>query len=242
MKKTALIVDDESHARAALRGILEEHFPQIEIIGEAQNLPEAIKLIHRISPQIVFMDIEMPGNSGLEIKRFFEMEDVDFALIYVTAYADHALDAFAASAVDYLVKPIVPEDLSRALQKCWRLIDSPSKDASTQPERVMIQTAGASLVLPLNDIVYLKADGSYTHILTESGEKHIVTRRLAEFDAFQDYKSFIRIHRSHIINVNHVNRINRSLGGSVVMSNGDELSISREKRHELDQLLSDHRF
>ncbi len=242
MKKTALIVDDESNARAALRGVLEEHFPQINVIAEAENLPEAVKLINTSSPQIVFMDIEMPGNSGLEITRFFDMENVDFSLIFVTAYANHALDAFASSAVDYLVKPVVPADLSRALQKSWRMMNQTGATSQQAPQRVVIQTAGASLVLPLDDIVCLKADGSYTHVITASGEKHIVTRRLAEFDAFQDYPSFSRIHRSHIVNVNHILRINRSLGGSVTMSNGDELSISREKRQELDNLISDHRF
>lgn len=242
MKKTAIIIDDESNARAALRGVLQEHFPQITVVGEAQNLPEAVKLINTSAPDIVFMDIEMPGNSGLEINRFFDMETVQFALIFVTAYADHALDAFAASAIDYLVKPVEPADLSRALQKSWRLLSPSSFMAKQQPERVVIQTAGASLVVPLEEIVYLKADGSYTHVIMATGEKHIVTKRLAEFDGFQDYPTFIRIHRSHIVNVNHVIRINRSLGGSVVMSNGDELSISREKRQELDNLLSGHRF
>jgi two-component system, LytTR family, response regulator len=241
-KITALIVDDEINARRSLMGVLEEFFPQIEIVGEAKDVPEAVKAIHKYRPQVVFLDIEMPGYSGLSILDFFDTHAIDFKLIFVTAYSEFALSAFELSAVDYLLKPIRKEALERAVNK---LIPLPTKQVDTLREhfneahlnpndkKIALHTSEGLLFVKLDDILYFKADGSYTHIFFANTNRITTTKRLMEYERLETVGKFLRIHRSHIVNLNHIAKITKNEGGTVVMTNGDELSISNEKKHVL---------
>ncbi|MGY6557980.1 MAG: LytR/AlgR family response regulator transcription factor [Nitritalea sp.] len=237
----ALIVDDEPMARMALKGILSRHFSQVAVLDEAKSLPEAVKLIHKHKPDVVFLDIEMPGYSGLEILDFFPEQQVDFRIIFVTAYQDYALKAFELSAVDYLLKPVQQEALERALQKVVpqlqaRLQTLKENLAEDKPKKITLQTGEGILFIPLRDIIYLKADGSYTHFHLDDGKKITVSKRLQEYERIMDMGKFMRIHRSHIINLDQIAKITKEDGGAVHMSNGEMLSISNEKK----QLLMHH--
>ncbi|UJP64630.1 LytR/AlgR family response regulator transcription factor [Mongoliitalea daihaiensis] len=244
---TAILVDDEPIARLSLRGMLETYFPKIHIKGEAKNLPDAIKLIHQQKPDIIFLDIEMPGYSGLEILDFFNVQQLKSKIIFVTAYEEFALKAFELSAVDYLLKPIQKNALERALSK----ISSPQQEALQvlqenlkhhKPQKITLQTGEGLLFLKLDDIIYLKADGSYTHFFLSDNEKVIVSKRLLEYEKLLELGSFMRIHRSHIINLDHIKKITKEDGGGVVMSTGELLSISQEKKSELLALFGDQKL
>lgn len=240
-KIKALIIDDESHARAALSGILQENVENISIVGQAKNLPSGVKMIKKLAPDIVFLDIEMPEFSGLEILDFFHNEEVNFKIIFVTAYTEYALKAFQLSAIDYIVKPIQIEDVKRAMNKIkpTESIRLEALKSNLNPEankKIILSANGVLEFLEINDILYIKADGSYSDVVLRD-RKICVTKRLAEFEKLQDSGPFVRIHRSQIVNINHIQKISKTDGGSVFMTDGAELSISKEKRQELDQLL-----
>jgi two-component system LytT family response regulator len=242
-----LIVDDEKNARLALRGILEEHFTDIEIIAESNDIPSAVKAIQKYQPKLVFLDISMPGYSGLELFKFFDDDAINFKVIFVTAHSEYAVNAFELSAVDYILKPIQIKNLERAIQK----LDHRQHETiralrdnfnSELPKKVALQTGDGILFLKFDDIIYLKADGSYTHFITDSHSKITVTKRIADFERLQAMGTFLRIHRSHIINFNRIAKILKQDGGWVVMDNGDELSISAERKTELIDLFKSNRL
>lgn len=245
MKYKAIIIDDEKHARAAIRGLIESNVQEIEILDEAKNLPDGVKLIHKLNPNLVFLDIEMPGYSGLEILEFFETEKVDFHIVFTTAYSKYALNAFELSAVDYLVKPIQLEHIQRVINKLGRienlkyktLKENLNKDNDKKASKIILNTGSTQFVISVNDIIYIKADGSYSNVHLKNGEKHCISKRIAEFEVLEDLGYFLRIHRSHIINLNYVEKIIKNDGGSVVLSNGEEFSINKDKKTQLEKLL-----
>jgi two-component system, LytTR family, response regulator len=239
----AIIVDDELNARLALRGILEENFPQVKILDECQNVPEAVISINKHKPDVVFLDISMPGYSGLELFDFFE-DDVNFKVIFVTAYNEYAINAFEKSAIDYILKPVRISDLERAINK---VSESTSKldllrenmDVSNS-KKVALSTGDGLVFLKLEDIVYLKADGSYTHFVTRDGKRITVSKKISEFEKLEKMGTFMRIHRSQMINYNCVKKILKQDGGTVIMENGAELSISSEKKQMLLGVFNNH--
>lgn len=233
----AIIVDDEKHARMALRGILEENFQQVDIIDECKNVPEAVISINKNKPDVVFLDISMPGQSGLELFDFFE-DNIDFQVIFVTAYNEYALSAFEKSAIDYILKPVRIGALGRALSKVTKKelqnVAKLRENFDIYGDKKIILNSGDGLVfLKLSEIVYLKADGSYTHFVTTDKRKITVTKKISEYEKLEKLGSFIRIHRSQIINYNHIKKLSKHDGGVVVMTNDDELSISSERKVKL---------
>ncbi len=243
----SIIVDDEKNARLALRGILEEGFTCIEVIDECVDVPSAVKSIHKNKPQLVFLDISMPGYSGLELFKFFEDDELNFKVIFVTAHSEYAINAFELSAVDYILKPIQFEKLKKAIEKVEALNEQPIKqlqenlEANT-PKKIALATGEGMVFYELDKILYLKAEGSYTSFILENSEKILVTKRLAEFERLEKISSFMRIHRSHIINYNKISKILKHAGGSVVMDNNDELSISSDKKTILLEKFGESRF
>lgn len=242
-----LIVDDEKNARLALRGIVEENFPSIEIIGESNDIPSAVKMINKHKPELVFLDISMPGYSGLELFKFFDENEIHFKVIFVTAHSEYAVNAFELSAVDYILKPIQIAALQRAIQKVNQnkaenlkaLQDNFEIDA---PKRIALQTGEGILFIKFEDIIYLKADGSYTHFFADNHPKITVSKRIADYERLVDMGPFIRIHRSHIVNYNRIQKIIKQDGGSVIMDNKTQLSISANKKAELLQLFDNHKL
>jgi two-component system LytT family response regulator len=237
----AIIIDDEAHARAALKGIIEENIDSVNILSEAKNLPEGVKLIKKYSPDIVFLDIEMPEYSGLEILDFFQNIEVNFKIIFVTAYTEYALNAFQLSAIDYIVKPIQLKDLKRALLKIEPTNNSKLEVLKSNlgidtTKKIILNTNGVQEFLNIEEIINIKADGSYSDVIL-TDRKICITKRLAEFEILQTTGSFFRIHRSHIINIHHIKRLSRVDGYSVIMSNGQELPISKEKKSDLEKMI-----
>lgn len=244
----AIIVDDELNARLALRGILEENFPEIEIVAENHDVPSAVKSIHAHKPELVFLDIAMPGYSGLELLKFFDESQINFKIIFVTAYAEYAINAFELSAVDYILKPVRVEALQRALSK---LNDTKSSESlkvlqnnleMPQNKKIALNTGDGITFIELQDILYLKADGSYTHFFISNKNKITVTKKISEFERLEQVGNFMRIHRSHLINLERIQKIVKQDGGTVIMDNGDELSISSDRKTTLLEKFESFRF
>lgn len=233
-----IIVDDEKNARLALRGILEENFPEVTILDECIDVPTAVKSIHKHQPDLVFLDISMPGYSGLELFKFLDESEIRFKVVFVTAYSEYAVNAFELSAADYILKPVRLEALQRALNKVKenkinniRVLQENLEEPHYK--KVALQTGDGLTFLLLENILYLKADGSYTHFITTDNKKITVTKKIADFERLEQMGSFLRIHRSHLINYNRIQKIMKQDGGTVVMDNGDMLSISTDKKQQL---------
>lgn len=247
-KIKAIIVDDEMHARAALRGIIEENFSNsIQIVDEAKDLPGAVKIINKEKPDLVFLDVEMPGHSGLELLDFFNEDEIWFDIIFVTAYQQYAINAFKLSAVDYLLKPVKIQDVEnsiRLLERKHLRISDEEKNLSkslhvlknnmlgSSFSKIVLPTSDGLMVENLSDIIYIKADGSYVNFIFEKKNKIMLAKKLMDYDYLENGFGFFRIHRSYIVNINHIKKILKG-ESKIIMSNGDELSITPEKRNLL---------
>lgn len=233
----AILIDDEKRARLNLSILLDENCPQVEIVAECENLPEGVKAIRKLKPDVVFLDIEMPGHSGLELLDFFDENEVNFSVVFTTAYNEYAIQAFKLSAVDYLLKPINPDELLQAVQRVekqkmktenYKLLKSSIKSESF--EKIAVPSGNLILFLNLNEIVYIKGDGAYSDVFLQDKTKHVVSRNLKNFEEIIcANSSFIRVHKSFIVNLAYVKSFNKSDGGSLDMLNGLQIPVSPEK-------------
>lgn len=242
MQKTkAIIVDDEPNARIALRGLLEENFPEVELLAECKDVPEAVKAIHKLKPTLVFLDIEMPGYNGFELLEFFDEKNINFKIIFVTAYSDYSLRAFEISAVDYILKPVRLEHIARALRKIQQA-DQASENRNYQvlkenfaphaEKKIVLQTAETIFVVRLDDILYLQADGSYTRFYTTTHGVLTITKKLIDFEHLENNGPFFRTHRSFIVNLNHIKKVDKK-EFLLIMNNDAEVYLAHDKKNQL---------
>lgn len=241
-KISAIIVDDEPNARRALRGLLEENFSQVEIVGECKSVPEAVKAINKFRPDLVFLDIAMPGYSGFELLDFFDEQNLVFKIIFVTAYSEHSLRAFETSAVDYILKPVRLEHLARALKKVNiegtlasenRQYQVLKENFSNQlDKKIVLQTAETIFVVRMEDIIYMQAEGSYTRFFTTSHSVLTITKKLIDFEFLESSGPFFRTHRSYIVNLNHIKKVDKK-EFILMMSNDAEVYLAQDKKNLL---------
>ncbi len=240
MLKT-IIVDDEPKARRIMCALLEKHCPEVEILGTADDVPEAVKLINKTKPDLVFLDIEMPGFTGFQLMDFFEQ--VDFQIIFTTAYSEYALQAFQVSAIDYLLKPIEVSALKEAVQKAIKQQEATSQDQRLEALAANLNPSGAikKIALPVadgfmfvepEDVLYLQADGSYTNIHLVDGQQFLVTKKIKEFVRILNHPCFFKTHRSFLINLNQIKQYVRTDGGYIIMANGDQVTLARDRKDE----------
>jgi len=231
----SIIIDDEKQARVSLSLLLEEYCPEVEILADCENLPEGVKAIIKYKPDVVFLDIEMPGHSGLELLDFFDEKEVNFAIIFTTAYNEFAVQAFKLSALDYLLKPIIPEELVNAVAKLKRqkreqfsiLSENIQKEI---PEKIAIPSEKNLILLNISEILYIKGDGPYSEVFLTDGTKHLVSRTLKNFeDILQSHKRFLRIHKSYLVNFDFAVSYSKSDNGWLNLKNGISVPVSSEK-------------
>lgn len=235
----AIIVDDEPNARKALRGIISENLKEIQIIADCCDVPEAVKTINRYKPDLVFLDIEMPGYSGFELLEFFDDQQITFKIIFVTAYSEYSLKAFESSAVDYILKPVRLEHLHRALKK----INFQSSDqiqikalrdnlSLQQDKKLVLQTTETIYVVSQDDIIFIQADGSYTKIITVTHGVLTIAKKLLDFEYLEIDGPFFRTHRSFIVNLNHIKKIDKK-EFVLIMSNESPVLLAQDKKNQL---------
>jgi two-component system LytT family response regulator len=238
----AIIVDDEPMARMALRSILKMHFPQVEVLAECKNVPEAVKQINDLRPQVVFLDIEMPEYTGFDLLNFFRPEHIDFEIIFVTAYNEYALRAFEISAVDYLLKPLQVEQLERALKRLKVQPDTRKYEVlkeninSAEDKKIVLQNTESAFVVQISDIVFLEAQGSYTNVVTHSHPDILISKKISHFDFLEQLPSFFRSHRSYLINLQHVKRINKK-DFTIEMDNQRSAYLAQDRKNTLLEAL-----
>ena len=243
MKVRTLVVDDEPIARAGLRAMLLA-FEWVEVIGEAADGQSAADAIDSLRPELVFLDVQMPGLTGTEVLRRMERQPY---IIFTTAFAEHAVTAFELGAVDYLLKPFGPGRLSAAMERVRAAIGEPAAvgalerltgaQGSGPISRLFIRVGGSLVPLPVADVAWFEADGDYViaHTARNSHTLHLSLNRLEQR---LDAKRFFRIHRAHIVNLDHVRAFKRDLRGNLEaeMTNGHRLPVSRTRAQELRRL------
>jgi two-component system, LytTR family, response regulator len=240
-KISTVLVDDEENNLNYLQDILKEFCPQLTINAMAQNAVTASDLIFEIQPQLVFMDIDMPGMTGFELLK--KMEPVNFEVIFVTAYNQYAQEAFDYNALAYITKPIITQKLISAVEKAVIKIEETqnTKNIFTILENVQQKNKTDKIPLPtmnglqfvrLNDICYCESSGNYTNFFLTENIKILVSRQLGEYEKLLPAENFVRIHDQHIINLNCIKEYLKGTGGEVKMEDGTLLAVASRRKDE----------
>lgn len=243
MRVRTFVVDDEPIARAGLRAMLLA-FEWVEVIGEAADGRSAVDAIESLRPELVFLDVQMPGLTGTEVLRRIERQPY---IIFTTAFAEHAVTAFELGAVDYLLKPFGPGRLSAAMERVRAAIGEPAAVGALERltgavgvgpiSRLFIRVGGSLVPLPVGDVLWFEADGDYV-IAHSARNSHTLHLSLNRLEQRLDAKRFLRIHRARIVNLDHVRAFKRDLRGNLEaeMVNGHRLPVSRTRAQELRRL------
>ncbi len=238
MKLSAIIVEDEANSREILRNYLSKYCPDVNLVGEAASIQEALKLIEKHTLDIVFLDVEMPFGNAFDLLD--QLPDRTFETVFVTAYNQYAMDALNNHAAYYLMKPINIDELIKAIDYIAeiRQKEDALEDRILKPKlnkvdgKITLPQLDGFQILNVSDILYCKADDNYTEIFLEN-KKILVSKTLKYFEeALSDFP-FARIHKSYLVNVNEVVKYRKGKGGSVVISSGKELLVSASKKKDL---------
>ena len=241
----AIIIDDEERAVNTLSSLLRTYTEEVDVVATAASVPLGVLEINKHQPDLVFLDIEMPEFNGFELLNFFRQ--VDFEIIFVTAYSEYALRAFEVSAVDYILKPVEVDSLRKALEQ-FRIRNTVARMddrlqllketlQNEQVQRIALPVSEGLIFVEIKEIDLLEADGSYTYVCLRNGTRILVSKKLKFFeDLLADRELFYRPHRSYIINLNSVQKYLRG-EGTILLDNKYIVSVSRDKKSEFEQRL-----
>jgi two-component system LytT family response regulator len=243
----ALIIDDEAKARNILQHYLTSVHAEVGDIRQAGSVDEALRMVTESAPDLVFLDIEMPNKNGFEF--LVESKDPTFDVIFTTAYNQYAIQAIRFSALDYLLKPIDPDELQSALNRhIEKRHDAAQKKAlfdnlvsnikknEVRDFKIAVPSSDGVHFFLVDDILRLEADRSYTHIHLLKQRPFIASRTLKHFEDMLEEFRFVRTHKSHLVNARHISRVANN-HDSVILTDGTEVEISRRKKEEVLQYL-----
>lgn len=234
-KLKALLVDDEPHAIDLLKKVLGLFEHNIEVTGEAATLPQALQLIHTTKPDVVFLDIEMPKYSGLQIHDFLD-EEHPFRIIYVTAHEEYAIEALRAQAFDYLLKPIDIEQLKKCIERLNRRKAIPEQGVfQERGHKITINSHQGVNYVDVNTVNFIEASSMYSVIHTDN-DRILVSRPLKDFEYLLQHL-FYRVHRSYIVNLKKVVRFSSHDGGEVELADGTRVAVANAKREDFKQYM-----
>lgn len=237
----AIITDDEEHCINILSSLLARYCPQVQIVATCNNISDTVKAVQLNEPTLIFLDVEMPDGDGFKLFDF--IKSPKFKVIFTTAHEKYALKAIRFSALDYLLKPIDPDDLIEAVSKAENAIFGVHMQEQLETlvynisnfngdKKIVLPVSNGFEFLKLSDVYYCKADNNYTIFYLANKTKVIVSKTLGEYeDLLSDYH-FFRIHQSHIINLKYLKSYNKGDGGHVVLTDNTELEVSRRKKEE----------
>lgn len=247
----SIIVDDEKKARTILSGLLKAHCPEIEVIGEADSVISAEKLIREKNPDLVFLDIEMPFGNGFDLLE--KTRDLTYDVIFTTAYNHYAIKAIRISALDYLLKPIDPDELVAAVKRFvevkrnenilqnqinYLLQEIKSGNTKNNIKKIAIPSIDGISFIEIDDIIRCEADANYTRIFTVNGQPILVSKTLKDYEDLLEEYGFVRVHHHNLINMNHVQKYIKGEGGYVIMTDGSSVEVSRRKKSEFLEKLT----
>jgi len=243
-----LIIDDENKARSLLKTIIRENCQEIQEIEEAPNLLDGIAILKSKNIDILFLDIEMPQHSGLELFDFLDVNQVNFEIIFTTAYSEYAVKAFEISAIDYLLKPSRPNKVKDAIEKAQksmqqnqlqlRLLELKNALSSDKFSKLALPVEEGVLFIKLDEIFVLEADGMYTTFNLTNNRKILISKPMKYFsDLLENKELFYKPHRSYLVNLKYLQKVIKKDGTYIEMENNMRIPVSKEKKEELNNLL-----
>ncbi len=251
MKYKVLIVDDESNAIEVLESIVNYEFPQIEIVGKATSSHEAITLINQTQPDILLLDIEMPHGTGFDVLQNFN--EPDFKVIFVTGFGNYAINAIKFNALDYILKPVVKEELVTALHKAinninknldnqnLKNLNKVLSNPNNHENKIVLKTTHDTFYIEVKKIIYCEAEGKYTKVFLNDGKHVLMSINIGEYEEMLGHYGFIRIHNSYLLNKNYIEKIHKIKDLFFIkVMNMDLLPISRRRKTEVLELVESY--
>lgn len=245
MKKKLLIIDDENRTREFVKKIIDSFQLDIEVFTDGENVETGIEAINRINPDIVLLDIQMPDGTGFDVLNSIETKN--FEVIFITAYQEYAIKAIKFSALDYILKPIDSEELHSSIITAMDALEFKREDdqylalenniQATNRRKLVLKTQESVFVVDLSEIVRCEADKNYTFFYLNSGKKILVSRTLKDFETMLNGYGFFRIQQSHLINLEYLDRYDKTQGGAIIMKDGVSVPLSSAKKEQFFKLL-----
>lgn len=245
MPMKAVIIDDEKRTRELIAKLIDSFDLGIQTFPIGENVSSGLKAIEDIEPDIVFLDIQMPDGTGFDLLKMIPQKS--FEVIFITAHEEFAIKAIKFSALDYILKPIDPEELKKSIQKAVESIDHKKEETQfealqlnmqpTQKRRLVLKTQESVHVVELDKIIRCEADRNYTSFYLVDHKKILVSKTLKDYETLLSGYNFIRVQQSHLINLDYVDRYDKAHGGSVVMKDGSEVPLSPNKRDMFFKIL-----
>jgi two-component system, LytTR family, response regulator len=242
---TAVIVDDEPNARQTIREILKLTTTKVDVLAEAGDVASAFELIRTMEPRLVFLDINLPDGNGFDLLNKFEK--IGFKVIFITAHDEYAIRAFRCSALDYILKPVIAADLITAVEKAAESISQEQMAMKINAllanleklRKIILKTAESIHIINIGSIIRCEADVNYTHFHLDNGRKMTVSKPLKDYAEVLENAGFFRTHQSHLVNLEHVLRYDKSEGGHIVMDDGSQVPVSTRKKDDLFRLFEE---
>jgi two-component system LytT family response regulator len=240
----ALIIDDEPQSRSVLADMLHAYFPTIVSSHQADSVSTGLEQIKELQPDMVLLDIQMKGETGFDLLR--TLGTIEFAVVFTTAFDQYAIRAFRFNAIDYLLKPIIREELIEAVNKVLERRSSLYRATMAQleelsrnmknplkmQEKIAVPTEDGFILIPIAEILYCRASGNYTQFCLAGGKEFLSSYTLKQYDQLLSPQHFFRAHRSFLVNLAHIKKFRKGDGGSIVMSNDDEIELSQAHKSE----------
>jgi len=246
-KIKTVIVDDEKRARESIADMIALYCPKLNIAGVADSVLSGLEVIKTEKPDLVFLDIKMQDGTGFDLLN--RIENKNFALIFLTAYDEYAIKAFKFSAVDYLLKPLDPDELILAVNKAVEDIENNKMNISTLIEnlnsikkdnkKIVLKTTDSIHLISINDIIRLESTGNYTKFYLVNQKPIMVSHTLKDYDDILTEYGFFRVHQSHLVNLQHIIRLDKADGGVIVLTNNEQAPISIRKKEAFLKALSE---
>lgn len=243
----AVIIDDEKRSRESLELLVRESCKDVEVVALADSVASGIETVNEHKPDLLFLDIELQDGTGFDVLEGLNKHH--FHVVFTTAFENYALRALKLSAVDYLLKPINQEELVQAVDKAQNKMQKEDKDknfelllqnlqSSTGKHKIALPTSDGLTFINVNDIIRCQADGSYTHFFFKDRKKILVSKKIKEYEELLSPYNFVRVHHSHLVNLDEVTKYVRGDGGYVVMSDGETVYVSKRKKEDFMSALN----
>lgn len=249
---TAVLIDDDVNLRDGMKGILAIYAPDISIIGEADSVETGVEVMTKLSPQVVFLDIQMTDGTGFDVlEKISEIHGkVTSNIVFITAYEHFAIKAFRFSALDFLLKPVNPDELEKVIDKIRSILEKDNdyshidllleniRKEADNFKRIALSNSDGMHLIDISDIIRCESDDNYTNFFIKNRKPILISKTLKEYEEMLTEHDFVRIHQSHLINLAYVKSYVKKDNGFVIMSDDCQLPISQRKREQLNEILT----
>jgi len=246
-----VIIDDEAPVRNAIKALLNEKFPGIIIMASEGTIKNGYEAILKYKPDLLFLDIELPDGTGFDLLEKFRQ--IPFKIIFVTGHNEYAIDAIKVSALDYILKPVDADDLCHAVDKAREILNNEDQQLKFQAlyeniqsrkvlKKIILHTSEHLQLVSVNDIIRAEADSNYTRFFLSGNRKVMVSRTIKEFEALLSASGLIRVHQSHLVNLEFIDKFYKKDGGYLLLKNGAKIPVSPNMKKQVIQAIHDHLY